>query len=160
MAEVRCDIQGRMSRCGAHIRTPALVRRAVGEAWALCRELRERSWAGDPPDLPGVFKNLELSLTHALYLEAIDEYIVQGGQSRGSYLIIDGQGQPADAGIGEEWRFSVNRPGAFVDDHILEVSVDERLKARKLWVKVRPIPHADTWFEAVWKAYRDDKVIR
>jgi len=160
VAEVRWDIQGRMSRCGAHIRTPALVRRAVGEAWALCRELRERSWAGDPPDLPGVFRNLQLSLTHALYLEAIDEYIVQGGQSRGSYLIIDGQGQPADAGIGEEWRFSVNRPGAFVDDHILEVSVDERLKARKLWVKVRPIPHADTWFEAVWKAYRDDKVIR
>jgi succinate dehydrogenase/fumarate reductase flavoprotein subunit len=160
VAEVRCDIQNRMSRCGAHIRTPALVRRAVAEAWALCRELRERSWAGDPPDLPGVFKNLQLSLTHALYLEAIDEYIAQGGQSRGSYLIVDGQHHPTSATTAEEWRFSVNRPGAFVDDHILEISVDEHLKVRKLWVKVRPIPRVDAWFEGVWKAYRDDKVIR
>src|SRR5512136_964809 len=42
VAEVRRDIQNRMSRCGAHISTPALVRQAVGEAWALCREIRAR----------------------------------------------------------------------------------------------------------------------
>jgi succinate dehydrogenase/fumarate reductase flavoprotein subunit len=160
VAEVRRDIQGRMSRCGAHIRTPALVRRAVGEAWALYHELCERSWAGDPPDVPGVFRNLELCLAHALYLEAIDEYIAQGGQSRGSYLIVDAQGHPASTAVDEGWRFSLNRPGAFVDDHVLEVSLDEHRKVRKVWVKVRPIPRTDTWFESVWKAYREDKVIR
>jgi succinate dehydrogenase/fumarate reductase flavoprotein subunit len=203
--DVRREIQNRMTRNGAHIRTRDGVREATGEAWALYEQLRTEPHARSIAELPDVFRNLDLALAHAVYLEAIGEYLAQGGQSRGSYIVVDRGGtlscpalgdppalaqasrelrrglaeapsvRPATAG---EWRFDLNRPGAFVDEHILEISIDPLASppitqrgaagpastasdsVRKRWVKVRPIPEPGTWFETVWRAYREDEVIR
>jgi hypothetical protein len=113
-----------------------------------------------PKLLPEAFRNLDLGLTHALYLEAIREYLDQGGKSRGSYLILDPRGAEPCPGMGEAWRYSINPPGASVDRKILEVSLTEDGRVVKRWVEVRAIPGVDAWFENVWRDYREDRVVR
>jgi hypothetical protein len=159
IARTRLEIRERMSSCGAAIRDPEKIRAAVGEAWALYskmqRELRVRS----AKDLPDAFRNLDLGLTHALYLEAIHEYLSRGGESRGSYLVLDRAGEKPCTELGEEWRFSLNPRPSFVDRKILEVSLDERGRVVKEWVDIRAIPRADNWFENVWKEFREGRII-
>jgi succinate dehydrogenase/fumarate reductase flavoprotein subunit len=157
---VRTEIQARMSRSAAHIRVPSAVHQATREAWALCDELRDGSWARDAADVGRVYQNLELALAHAVYLEAIAEYIDRGGESRGSYLVVRDDGEAACLGLDSDWRFRLNAPGSFVDTHVLEIALDGGSTIRKAWVAVRPIPTPESWFEAVWKAYREDQVVR
>jgi len=153
-------IQERMSNCGAAVRNPKVVSQAVTEAWDLYRALIENIGVFIPAQLPEAFKILDLCLTHAVYLEAIDEYIKQGGKSRGSYLIPDIAGvKPCDV-LGDEWRFRLNDEVSLTDSKILEIELDDDLVVQKRWVDVRPIPKTKTWFEKVWKQYREDNIIR
>jgi succinate dehydrogenase/fumarate reductase flavoprotein subunit len=144
---IRGEIQQRMSRAGAHIRRIDVARAASRDAWALCREVDRCSWAPDAAHIPAVFRNRDLCLAHAVYLSAIVEYLDRGGQSRGSYLVVDANGA-----------FALNPPDAFVDQHVLEISVDQDLDVHKAWVPVRPIPQDDPWFETAWTSYRDGTV--
>jgi len=160
IARTHKEIQERMSGCGAAIRDPERVRRAVEEAWALYARMRKELKVRSAKDLAAAFRNLDLGLTHALYLEAIHEYLSRGGRSRGSYLVLDPAGTKACPELGEEWRFSLNPRPAFVDQKILEVSLDERGRAVKRWVKIRPIPREDSWFENIWEAFREGRTIR
>jgi succinate dehydrogenase/fumarate reductase flavoprotein subunit len=146
-AEVRREIQLRTSSAGAHIRRLDAARTAADDAWRMCRELDAQAGVEGPADLPSAFRNRDLCLAHAVYLSAIAEYLERGGQSRGSFLVI-----------GESGAWSLNPPGAFVDTHILEVSVGRGLVPRAAWVDVRPVPAEDGWFETAWKAHRDGTV--
>jgi len=154
------EIQERMSACGAAIRDPEKVRLAVEEAWALHARMRKGLRVRSAKNLPAAFRNLDLGLTHALYLEAINEYLSRGGKSRGSYLVLDPAGTKACPELGEEWRFALNPRPAFVDQKILEISLDERGRAGKKWVKIRPIPREDSWFENIWEDFREGRTIR
>ena len=159
LASTRREIQERMSTCGAAIRDPEKVRLAVGEAWSLYAKMKKELKVRSAKDLPAAFRNLDLGLTHALYLEAINEYLSRGGKSRGSYLVLDPAGTKACPELGEEWRFALNPRPAFVDQKILEVSLDERGRAVKKWVNIRPIPREDRWFENVWEDFREGRTI-
>ena len=145
--DVRHEIQRRMSSAGAHIRRLALARAAAADARRMCREFDAQARADGPGDLPAVFRNRDLCLAHAVYLAAIAEYLERGGQSRGSFLVMDES---------ERWR--LNPPGTFVDSHILEVSVGPDCTPRTAWVDIRAVPAEDAWFETAWKAYRDGTV--
>jgi len=160
IARTRLEIQERMSTCGAAIRDPEKVKPAVGEAWSLYARMKKELKVRSAKDLPAAFKNLDLCLTHALYLEAIDEYLNRGGKSRGSYLVLDPAGTKPCPELGEEWRFALNPRPSFVDHKILEVSLDSRGRVVKEWVDIRPIPREDSWFENVWEDFRDGRTIR
>jgi hypothetical protein len=157
--EVRREIQVRMSDCSAHIRDPEKVQEAILSAWALLRKVRSETKIPSADRLPEAFENLDLCLTHVLYLEAIGEYLRRGGQSRGSYLVLNPEGEMPCEELGAEWKFHLNEPDAFVNAKILEVSLDTEGKVVKEWVDIRPIPQEDTWFENVWSRYRDDEII-
>jgi succinate dehydrogenase/fumarate reductase flavoprotein subunit len=159
VAEVRAAIQARMTRAAAHVRSAEPVAEARREAWKLCRELPGRA-AANPRELGEAFRNLDLAIAHAAFLESIAEYLVRGGRSRGSYLVVDPTPGSSPDGLLETRPVSLNPPGAFVDDHILEITLGEGLRPMTSWAPVRPIPSPDTWFETVWQAYRDDEVIR
>jgi succinate dehydrogenase/fumarate reductase flavoprotein subunit len=152
--DIRREIQRRMSLAGAHIRDAAVARREAIDAWALLAEYERVSWADAPAALPAVFRNHDLCVAHAVYLEAIAEYLERGGQSRGSFLVVDTSGDPAISTDDRSGRFVLETAGSFVDTHILEIALAGNGETRKAWVPVRPIPDADTWYESVWKAYR------
>ncbi len=157
---IRAEIQERMSACGAIVRRPAEVEAAVRAAWKLWRRIESILKVRSAEDLPEAFRCLDLCLTQAMYLEAIQEYLRKGGKSRGSYLVPDPRGQEPCPGLGREWRFSLNKKTAFVEQKILEVRLNENDQVEKRWVPVRPIPQTSGWFESVWEDYREDRIVR
>jgi hypothetical protein len=111
-------------------------------------------------DLPDALRNLDLCLTHALYLEAIQEYLAQGGKSRGSFLVLDPDGCKPCSSLEDEWKFSLTSDEDFVNNRILEISLAGDDRVNKRWVKIRPIPEEDTWFENIWNKFQHDNIIR
>jgi len=160
LLKAREEIQERMSACGAHIRDPQKVKKAIQDAWALYSSLQKKMKVSSAEHLPDAFRNLDLCLTHALYLEAIGEYLGKGGRSRGSYLVLDSKGEKPCLQLGDAWTFSLNEDDAFVAQKILEIHLSEGVKAKKQWVDIRPIPEEDTWFENVWNEYLKNKIVR
>jgi hypothetical protein len=155
----RREIQERISLCGANIRTPIEVTRAVLDAWKLYSKMRREMKVPSAQDVAFAFRNLDLCLTHALYFEAINEYLERGGRSRGSYLVLDPQGKKPCMELGDEWKFSLNEENSFVDKKILEIYFDDVGNVVKQWVDIRPIPREEIWFENVWNEYLRDNII-
>ena len=147
------EIRRRMSRCGAHIRNPEEIPGAVDAAWRTFREIDSLGSVGRRNELPAAFKTRELALAHAVYLEAVGEYIGQGGKSRGSYLVPSADGELTSGGTENNLRYSLTEEDAFVNGHILELALDSEARIHKEWVPVRPIPAVDHWFENVWRDY-------
>jgi succinate dehydrogenase/fumarate reductase flavoprotein subunit len=145
--DMRHEIQRRMSSAGAHIRRLETARDAAHDARVMSLGFDAQARANGAEDLPAVLRNRDLCLAHAVYLAAIAEYLERGGQSRGSFLVL-----------GDDGQWTLNPPGAFVDSHVLEVSVGDGLTPRTAWVDVRPIPEDEGWFEIVWKAFRNGTV--
>ena len=153
------EIRRRMSACGAVVRNPGQVRLEKTRARALWLRARRDIGVASARDLPLGFQALGLALTHAVYLEAIDEYLERGGKSRGSYLVPDTAGTIPHSMLGTPWAFSLAAPADFVSSNILEIRLDGQGLPQKSWVPVRPIPHPDGWFESVWADYRNDRII-
>jgi succinate dehydrogenase/fumarate reductase flavoprotein subunit len=160
LTQARGEIQDRMSACGAAIRDPEKVAAAVDAAWSLYTRLKSELKVPAAKDLHAAFRNLDLCLTHALYLEAIHEYLERGGRSRGSYLVLDKTGAKPCAGLDDGWRFSLNPRPSRVDQKILEVSLDQNERVVKEWVDIKPIPREEGWFENVWHDFREGRIIR
>jgi succinate dehydrogenase/fumarate reductase flavoprotein subunit len=153
------EIQERMTEYGGIIRDPARIEKAVEEAWRQYHRLKDELRIPSVTELPLAFRVVDLCLTHAMYLEAIREYIAKGGKSRGSYIILDAQGEvPCDA-LGDAWRFRLAEPSDFVSQKILEIWLDEEGRVQKQWVDIRPIPREDAWFENVWNDYMRDRIV-
>jgi succinate dehydrogenase/fumarate reductase flavoprotein subunit len=158
MHTTRKAIRQRMSYYGAQVRDPHKIKEAVFEARQLYSRMKNRMKIPSSRDLPAAFKNLDLCLTHAVYLEAIAGYLEKGGKSRGSYLVLDAEGEKPCEKLENEWRFSLNCDDAFVNRKILEISLDESLSVKKKWVDIRPIPREEQWFENLWEEYREDRI--
>ncbi|MBN2011286.1 FAD-binding protein [candidate division KSB1 bacterium] len=158
-AKVRDQIQVRMSTNGAHIRDIKNIKEAVKLAWQLYARLNDDMKISSATELPDAFKNLDICLVHAIYLEAISEYLQKGGQSRGSYLVRNENGAKPCQELDDYWRLELTPPDAFVNQKILEIRLNEQTNVVKQWIDIRPIPQQDLWFENAWKAYFTDKII-
>jgi succinate dehydrogenase/fumarate reductase flavoprotein subunit len=154
------EIRERMSSCGALVRDPGEVERERRKAWALVdRVSRELALPAGTP-VATAFRLKDLALTHAVYLEAIAEYLAKGGRSRGSYLVPDPKGAKPCPTLEDRWRFRLGRPGDAPNRRILEVGLDEKRRVRKTWAPVRSLPRPDAWFETVWGDFRAGRVIK
>jgi len=154
------EIKKRMSSYGAVVREKESVFREKQKAWKLYRRLKKEITIRSKKELPKAFKCLDLCLTHAVYLEAVYEYLERGGKSRGSSMVLDPQGQKPCEALGDDWRYTCEKPGSYTDGRILEVSLGKYLSVKKRWVSIRPVPAQETWFENVWRDFRDDKIIK
>jgi len=159
LEQAAAEFQERMTVNGAQIRDPRTADAAAAEAWSQWTKMKQSLKIPGPEFLPRAFKIFDLCLTHAIYLEAIKEYMIKGGRSRGSYLVLDPNGEKPAPGLDDRWKFSLAGPDDFVSRKILEISLDEKGKVRKEWVDIRPIPSADAWFETVWDDFRNDRLI-
>jgi aspartate oxidase len=157
--ECLAELRRRMSASAAVVRSPDVVRVATERAWELRRRARLEMRVASARDLGRGFRALDLALTHAVYLEAIGEYLRSGGKSRGSFLVPDAAGGPPHPLLGARWAFSLAGAGDFTAARILEVRLDGRGRVRKTWVPVRPVPRPEGWFESVWADYRNDRIV-
>lgn len=154
------EIQNRMSEQAGIIRDPASIDDAVSDAWSLYSRLKSGMKVANALALPKAFKVLDLSLTHAVYLEAVAEYLNRDGRSRGSYMVICPDGDTPVDDLENRYRFDLNLDDSFVENKILEISLKPGNLVTKRWVDIRPIPTEDLWFEKVWKDFREDNVIK
>ncbi len=106
---------------------------------------------GQPVDLRWVYRLRETLICQQVYVQAMLNYLQQGGKSRGSAMYIDPKGQTI-ANLPEFYRFRLDgSEHAEVVQEILwrdgQCVID--------WRGIRPMPAEDESFEVVWKAYRE-----
>jgi succinate dehydrogenase/fumarate reductase flavoprotein subunit len=155
---LRRDIQERMSRHGAFVRSVTGVAQAAAEArrqWAevQAKGLRVNGRAG----LTQGIQNEHLCLTQLCFLETIRALIERGGGSRGAYVILDDEGdQWVGTKRGRELRH--RSENLALRQEILETQVTDSGKVSVYPVEVRPLPEDDSWYETTWREWHEGKV--
>ncbi|MBU0518701.1 FAD-binding protein, partial [bacterium] len=152
-------IRRMMSSHGAIVRSEEKAQQIAQRAWSQFNDLTQKFAVPSAEHLPAAYKLLNQSLTAAVYLKAIAEYIGRGGRSHGSFLVLDQRTDKPYKDLEDSWRFDLNDERDFGDTHILEIWLENLTEVKTRWVKPRPVPKEDGWFEEVWKNYREDKII-
>lgn len=162
--EAISTIQHSMSLYGGHVRRLETATAAAAEARQLYRELQDGEFKlGKRKDVILAIRAEHLALAQAAFLEAIVEYIKSGGGSRGSFMVLDDDGEVISPDLIDP---GTGRPYAFLAENeelrhtIAEVEIDslENCTFRIIRVPVRPIPVRDEAFELAWTAYRTGEV--
>ncbi|MBT3192975.1 MAG: FAD-binding protein [Verrucomicrobia bacterium] len=149
----RAELQERMSKAGAHIRSLEGLKQAVKEARAQV-ETFEASGCKTSNSVERVqaMRNRQLCFAHWIYLAATLHHVNSGVGSRGSAMVQDASGQHAHKRLDKAtWSF-------LPENESFRSKVQETVfsdgKVRNRWVKCRPIPESNLWFETAWADYR------
>ncbi|MCL2373841.1 MAG: FAD-binding protein [Treponema sp.] len=103
-------------------------------------------------DLPAFFRFKEMLLFSRLLHDGILSYIRGGGKSRGSYLIVDSLKDIESCLAGVEI-------DALHRDKIINTAyIPAEDRTSSSLRSVRPIPDSGTWFEKVWREYREGAI--
>ncbi|GHV37928.1 FAD-binding protein [Spirochaetia bacterium] len=141
------SLQEMNSRAIAFIRSGDGIETGAKALEAIAREPVEM-----PDTLTGLFNLREIILMSRLMYSAVLAFIQGGGKSRGSCLVVDSIKNIRDyvKGVEIDTRYR---------DKILNTAyipgVENRFESS--FRTVRPIPKSDTWFEEVWREYREGK---
>lgn len=148
MLSRRMSYGRRMSDCAAFLRNPGKIESAMAacqeELAAFSRDYR----ICDARFLYEAFINRDILITQLVYLGAIRDYIADGGKSRGSYLITDGD---ASAALSGEPEIDVRHT-----DFVQNTQLFKDRTVTSFFEPVRPLPESEQWFETVWNRYRKE----
>ncbi len=145
-----------MDRYGGCIRSDDGLEAALADLHKLWDTLGDQMRV-EPQELGHAFRNYDRLAAATAYLTAVQDYIRQGGCSRGSYLIADPDGELPLPELPEDFRHRLDR--GRMRNQVQEIAFSPD-GWRTRWIPVRPIPNEDHWFEEVWQSYREDGVIR
>jgi succinate dehydrogenase/fumarate reductase flavoprotein subunit len=151
------NIRDRMSGFAGIVRKRASVEIAARQAADILNNIDTQLSASGTEEVAKAFQLMDLCLTHYIYIEAIKEYIENGGRSRGSYLVTEKNGFHPEGIPENEWNFTICRYDRDIENKILEISYREGVIKKEL-VKVKPIPDQELWFEKVWKKNLEDNL--
>jgi hypothetical protein len=146
----REELQRRMTNAGSHIRRLDEVGKALEEAYGQIGRFARRA-IPRRIDIPHALADRHLAIAHAAYLDAIKTYLEAGGGSRGSYLVMDDNGEYVLEQLGEQWRYKPEEPS--LREKVLRTVRTEDGAFTSEFIARRPIPVEDYWFENVWNAY-------
>ncbi|MBN2451259.1 MAG: FAD-binding protein [Lentisphaeria bacterium] len=156
-------IRQRMTRHGAHLRSVQGIGDARREAEALCERIRTEGLDASAGDLAAAAEAEGMALTSLACLRAIEDYIENGGGSRGSYIVLDSRGNPMPESLADPETGEV--PCLRPENEALRETIQTLRLNREAegwfdieYVPVRPIPERDVPFETAWTAYREKKV--
>lgn len=147
----------RMSRVGSAIRNKEEIHKACEEITEELSAFSERVCTDRREKLGLYFRLRDTLLCQYVYLSAMDDYIANGGLSRGSALYTDAAGELPGKSLPELFRFRLDDDSR--SDSVQEVEYKDG-ECRIKWRKVRPIPEEDDFFENVWRQYRENKNIQ
>ena len=145
------DLLNRLQKMNAKtakfIRSRRELEKSLEELNTLAKEK-----ANPAENLPVFFLFKETLLLSRLLYDGILSYINDDGKSRGSYLIVDSLEDIKTCLRGVE--IDVKHK----DKIINTVYIPEEDKVVSSQRQVRPIPDSDTWFEKIWREYREGTV--
>ncbi len=154
--EDKAELQERMTRAGAHIRSRPALEQSVKEARAQWTRLESAGCRAEKTELREAWNVRQLCFAHLVYLEAIRFAVESGAGSRGSSVVLDPAGTPAHPQLGAEWNFQPLNP-AF-REQVLETTATPDGRVESAWMPRRPLPKTDAWFETAWAAYRSGEI--
>jgi succinate dehydrogenase/fumarate reductase flavoprotein subunit len=152
-AEVRSEIQERMSAHGAFIRSAGAIGDAVSGAKALNAKLAASGMhLASRDELPAAIQNIHLCLTHIAFLQTIQSLIERGGGSRGGYMVLDDEGD-----LAVTTKRGTELPHRSENMEMRGEILETRLAAPGDFevapVPVRPVPDDDSWYETTWRQW-------
>ncbi len=143
----------RMSRFGAAIRNADEITKAAAAAHAELAALEKLAAAAGPGGLPWVYRLRDMLISQIVYLGAMEDYIAQGGASRGSALYSDPKGEKPYAQLPEIFAFMLDDGSR---GKLVQQAAWNAGQCEYNWRQVRPIPEDDDFFENVWRSYREN----
>jgi succinate dehydrogenase/fumarate reductase flavoprotein subunit len=155
---VRREIQERMSRYAAFVRSPEGVARALSEARGQLEALtRTGQHLTHREQLPVAVQNDHLCRTQVAFLTALKALLDRGGGSRGAYVVLDEAGDrevqtPRGAALRHRSENLAMR------GEILEVMQRDDGEFEVMITPVRPLPRDDSWYETTWREWREGRV--
>ena len=151
MTYFRREFQERMTKVAAYIRHPSTIKEAIKEAESQYKRINSGEVSlKNNGEIVEYFQNRQLCLTQLAVLKSIDAYLIRGGGSRGSYMVLDEEGERVSDELGDKWRLRPElkelRKSTLEYQFINGVHVTN-------WAPVRNIPGDNFWFENVWKSF-------
>ena len=102
----RKELQERMTKTGAHIRSPESLKNAVSEAWEQWSRMAKNACGFQGLEgLRDALNTRQLCYAHVIYLEALLFAVQSGVGSRGSAMVLDPKGVLPHPKLGEQWKF-------------------------------------------------------
>lgn len=143
----------RMSQVGAAFRNSSGIAAALEKIHDQITHFNEIVKISSPKSLYKVYRLYDVLLSQYVYLSAMNDYIKNGGKSRGSALYHTENGTCPYQNLPNLFKFILD--DASRSDLVQEVAykVDS---CGFHWRKVREIPHEDDFFENVWRSYREN----
>ena len=138
----------RMSACAAFLRNPRKIEHAMAECRAELTSFPQDYRIQDAHFLYEAYINRDILITQLVYLGAIRDYIADGGKSRGSYLVTDGD---ASSALSMAPELDVRHA-----DFVQNTQLSEDGTVTSFFEPVRPFPESEQWFETVWNRYREE----
>lgn len=141
-----------MSLWGAAFRSETGLEQALKEINTIQERFKGDICVNHVEELKMVYRLREQLISQKTYLEAMLDYIREGGASRGSALYTDVNGIKPYKELPDEFTFSLDAGNK--SDLIQEIKYSPD-KCTVKWRKVHPVPKEDYFFENVWKSYRE-----
>ena len=147
--------QRRMSNYASAIRNIKDMSNILVETQKELETIHETVGVSDKSKLFKFFKLKDILISQSAYLTAMIDYSETAGDTRGSSLYYDENGVLRE-GLDETFRFCeenvVNRK------RVQYVFMNGKTFSVK-WRNIRPIPNDDSFFENVWRTFRENKNI-
>ena len=151
--EERAELQSRMTKAGAHIRSVKELESATQEAWKQYKKLSNAGCSASEEERKEPLKNLYLCFAHAAYLEAVLFALKSGVGSRGSAIALDPTGKHVHEKLDKTW--CIAEENESFREQVMETTATADGTVTSNWVPRRPMPAMDAWFETAWARYRE-----
>jgi len=145
-----------MSFFGGPIRDNEGIIKILSEVKSLKASFIDTVKIASPEELKDAYRLWDVLICQQVYLEAMADYVSNGGKSRGSALYTDKSGSKPYEFLPDTFTFLLDDSSRA--DEVQQVTyTDGVCKFNRR--KVRPIPKDDDFFENVWRGYRENQNI-
>jgi succinate dehydrogenase/fumarate reductase flavoprotein subunit len=150
---ILAEMQQRMSAAAGPIRSLSLVQEKLREAIAQQKSALQ-DLALPPVLVPRALRLRHMLIAQVWYLFAVEQYIKQGGGSRGSFLIVGKEGIPAHEKL---LNYSIIPENVEFRKVVQVLYNDSEGSLQTRNDLCREVPTQSFWFERVWADFRDKK---
>lgn len=141
-----------MSECGAAIRNGKKIETYRQEVGRQLAELAQTAKVSAPMELQWLFRLRDTLISQSAYLSAMEDYMANGGKSRGSALYTDASGRKPYAQLPDTFTFTLDDG---TRGNLVQEILWQDCGCQFIWRPVRPIPEDDDFFENIWRSYRE-----
>jgi len=157
-AQLREQYQKQMTKSAAFFRVQHELEVHIINVKAALQDIFVNSVISTPEEITEVFRNYDMLVCQYAYLHSMLAHMQNGGKSRGSYVIIEQDGESSFTHEHLNFQYSIDKK---LDKTTCVSSYNESAgEVENHLEPVREIPSDDIWFEAIWEQYRSGEIYK